>query len=45
MSGINLDANYGVINNRNGIIILDIIHCPVFFLKHSFSESGFCLRL
>jgi hypothetical protein len=25
--------------------ILDIIHRPVFYLKHSFSETEFCLRL
>jgi hypothetical protein len=27
------------------IIILDIIHRPVFYLKHDVSETGFCLRL
>jgi hypothetical protein len=26
------------------IIILDIVHRPVFYLKHNFSEPGFCLR-
>jgi hypothetical protein len=27
------------------ITILDIIHRPVFYLKHGVSEAGFCLRL
>jgi hypothetical protein len=27
------------------ITILDIIHRPVFYLKHHVSEAGFCLRL
>jgi hypothetical protein len=27
------------------ITILDIIQLPVFSLKHSISETGFCLRL
>jgi hypothetical protein len=27
------------------ITILDIIHLPVFYLKHDFSETGFCLCL
>jgi hypothetical protein len=26
------------------IPVLNIIHCPVFYLKHDVSESGFCLR-
>jgi hypothetical protein len=30
---------------RITITILDIIHRPVFYLKHSVSESSFCLRL
>jgi hypothetical protein len=24
---------------------MDIIHRPVFYLKHNVSETGFCLRL
>jgi hypothetical protein len=24
---------------------MDIIHCPVFYLKHDVSETEFCLRL
>jgi hypothetical protein len=24
---------------------LDIIYSPIFYLKHSVSESGFCLRI
>jgi hypothetical protein len=27
------------------ITILDIIHRPVFYLKHDVSETGLCLRL
>jgi hypothetical protein len=27
------------------ITILDIVHRPVFYLKHEVSETGFCLRL
>jgi hypothetical protein len=27
------------------ITILEIIHCPVFYLKHSFSKTEFCLGL
>jgi hypothetical protein len=27
------------------ITILDIIHDPVFYVKHDVSEIGFCLRL
>jgi hypothetical protein len=27
------------------ITTLDIIHGPVFYLKHGISETGFCLRL
>jgi hypothetical protein len=27
------------------IEFLDIIHRPVFYLKHNVSETGFCLRL
>jgi hypothetical protein len=27
------------------ITILDIIHCPVFYLKHGVSETGFCQRI
>jgi hypothetical protein len=30
---------------RTTITILDIIHRPVFYLKHNVSETGFCLRL
>jgi hypothetical protein len=30
---------------RGRITILDIIHRPVFYLKHSVSETRFCLRL
>jgi hypothetical protein len=25
------------------ITIMDIIHCPVFYLKHDFLETEFCL--
>jgi hypothetical protein len=27
------------------ITILDIIHCPAFYLEHDISETGLCLRL
>jgi hypothetical protein len=27
------------------ISILDIIHCPILYLKHHVSDTGFCLRL
>jgi hypothetical protein len=27
------------------ITVLEIIHCPVFYLKYDFSKTGFCLRL
>jgi hypothetical protein len=27
------------------ITVLDIIHRPVFYLKHNFKETGFCLSL
>jgi hypothetical protein len=27
------------------ITILDIVHRPLFYLKHGVSETGFCLRL
>jgi hypothetical protein len=32
----------GVVTN---VMFLDIIHRPVFILKHNVSEIGFCLRL
>jgi hypothetical protein len=27
------------------ITILDVIHCPVYYLKHGISETGFCVCL
>jgi hypothetical protein len=27
------------------VTTLDVIHRPVFYLKHDVSETGFCLRL
>jgi hypothetical protein len=33
------------INITTRITILDIIHYPVFYLKHNFSETGFCFRI
>jgi hypothetical protein len=32
-------------SNPITIKILDIIHCPIFYLEHNVSEIGFCLRL
>jgi hypothetical protein len=40
-SGVYLHDDH---NNELGITILDIIHRPLFYLKHNDSEIGFYLR-
>jgi hypothetical protein len=32
-------------NDDIDITFMDIVHLPVFYLKHDFSETGFSLRL
>jgi hypothetical protein len=43
---INFNFISCIIQNITQIkVILDITHCPVFYLKHSLPETGICLRL
>jgi hypothetical protein len=47
---INHGSALAIIHDRPGfhntsIEFLDIIHPPVFYLKHTVSETGFCLHL